>query len=65
MSEGIRREYHKAGISPPDGKGVHTLRAHKAVIAYRKKGLSKSEAWKRVVGGMGKWAIKAAHRKTV
>jgi len=59
MSENIRRMYRKAGMKPPNGKGLHTARAHRAVIWYmKKKGLSKSEAWKRVIGGMGKWAFK-------
>lgn len=66
MSEAIKSEYRKAGIAPPQhGKGVHTMRAHKAVIKYRKKGMSKSEAWKRVMGGMGKYAVKPGHRRTV
>lgn len=64
MSENIRREYRKAGLKSPDGKGIHTLAAHKAVIRYLKKGMSKDEAWKRVIGGMGKHAIKKAHRRT-
>jgi hypothetical protein len=65
MSETIKRMYRKAGIAAPDGKGIHTAMAHKAVISYIKKGLSKDEAWKRVIGGMGKYAIKKAHRRTV
>lgn len=65
MSVAIRRKYTEAGIKPPDGKGIHTPRAHVAVIRYLQKGLSKSEAWKRVIGGMGKHAIKPKHRRTV
>jgi len=65
MTEAIKRLYKKAGLSPPDGKGIHATRAHKAVIEYMKKGLSKKEAWKRVIGGMGKHAINPSHRRTV
>lgn len=65
MGERIKREYKKAGIKPPDGKGIHTLAAHKCVVNYLKKGLSKSEAWKRCMGGLGKHAVKKTHRRTV
>lgn len=70
MSEAIKKAYNKAGLSvkagaPKGGKGIHTLRAHKAVIRYLKGGMSRNEAWKRVVGGMGKHAIKKPHRRTV
>jgi hypothetical protein len=64
MSRRIRKMYRQAGLKPPDGKGIHTEDAHKAVIDYLKKGLSKDEAWKRVIGGMGKHAIKPSHRRT-
>lgn len=65
MSEAIKKLYRKAGLTPPKGRGVHTTKAHVAVINYLKKGFSKSEAWKRVVGGMKKHAIKPSHRRTV
>lgn len=62
MSEAIKREYRKAGVKAPDGKGIHTLRAHRAVIEYLKKGVPKDEAWKRVMGGMGRnAAVKKSH----
>jgi len=65
VPESVNRLYRNAGFAPPKGnKHVHPLRAHKAVVNYMKKGLSKSEAWRRVVGGMGKNAINKAHRKT-
>jgi len=65
MSARIKAMYRAAGFTPPKGKGIHTVRAHRAVIEYLKKGLSKNEAWKRVIGGMGKYAIRKAHRRTV
>ncbi len=61
MPRDIVNLYKKAGVTPPKGgrKGKHkTKRAHKAVLRYMGKGLSKNEAWKRVVGGMGKHAFK-------
>lgn len=64
MSKAIKAAYKAAGQEVPDGKGIHTLRAHKCVIVYLKKGMSKNEAWKRCMGGMGaKYAVKKAHRK--
>uniref|UniRef100_A0A6M3IFL0 Uncharacterized protein n=1 Tax=viral metagenome TaxID=1070528 RepID=A0A6M3IFL0_9ZZZZ len=65
MTEAIKSLYRNAGITPPKGKGIHTKRAHEAVVGYLKKGLSKDEAWKRVMGGLGKHAIKPGHRRTV
>jgi len=64
MTEAIRKAYKQAGQSPPDGKGIHTLRAHKCVISYLNKGFSKDEAWKRCMGGLGRdLAVKKAHRR--
>lgn len=65
MSKAVRKAYKSAGLKPPNGKGVHTLRGHQCVIRYLKKGLSKDEAWKRCIGGLGKHAIKPGHRRTV
>lgn len=64
MTAAIDTLYRGAGFTPPKGKGVHTKSAHEAVIGYLKKGLSKDEAWERVVGGMGKHAINPEHRRT-
>ena len=62
MSRRIKSEYTKAGLNPPDGKGIHTLRAHKCVVNYLKKGMSKEEAWKRCMGGLGRNnAVKKSH----
>ena len=65
MTAAIDALYTKAGFKPPEGRGIHTMRAHRAVVEYLEKGLSKEEAWKRVIGGMQKYAIKADHRRTV
>lgn len=50
--------YKKAGVASPNGKGLHTKAAHSCVIAYRKKGLAKDEAWQRCMGALGKKALK-------
>ena len=63
MGKQIKQAYRKAGLTPPDGKGIHTLRAHECVIEYLKKGFSKDEAWKRCMGGLGRnRAVKKAHQ---
>lgn len=64
MSQKIKDLYRKAGITPPEGKGIHTKRAHEAVVRYLKQGMSKDEAWKRIIGGMGRdLVVKKAHRR--
>jgi hypothetical protein len=64
MSENIKKMYRRAGLKAPDGKGVHTSRAHSCVIEYLKKGFSKNEAWKRCMGGLGRnLAVKKSHWK--
>jgi len=74
MSKAIINDYKRSGLpeskwpkknaSGGRGKGIHTRKAHKAVIRYMQQGLSKNEAWKRTMGGMGKHAIKPSHRRT-
>lgn len=56
MPANIREMYKRAGYKAPGKhKGKHKRsEAHAQVIRYMKKGLSKQEAWKRVMGGFGK-----------
>ena len=62
MTEAIKRAYSSAGLKAPKGKGIHTLKAHRCVISYLKKGMAKDEAWKRCMGGMGRdLAVKKSH----
>lgn len=64
MSQAIRQLYKDAGLKAPAGKGLHTLRAHKCVVSYLKKGFSTKEAWERCMGGLGaELAVKKAHRQ--
>ena len=65
MSKKIRQMYRSGGVTPPDGKGIHTKAAHSCVINYLRKGLSKDNAWKRCMGALRVRAIKKAHRRTV
>lgn len=63
MSKAIMAEYKRAGVTPPKGKGQHTLVFHKCAVRYMKKGMEKSEAYKRCMGGLGRDAsVKKAHR---
>lgn len=62
MSKSIKTLYAKEGLTPPEGKGIHTKLAHACVVGYLKKGVSKDEAWKRCMGGLGRdKAVKKSH----
>jgi len=37
MSKRIKELYRKAGLKPPNGKGIHTEAFHKCVISIKKK----------------------------
>jgi hypothetical protein len=38
MSQNIKRMYRKAGLTPPNGKGIHSEKFHRCVIDVTKKG---------------------------
>jgi hypothetical protein len=38
MSKKIRAIYHRAGLKPPDGKGIHTEKFHRCVVKRKKSG---------------------------
>lgn len=64
MTEAIKRLYTSAGLAAPTGKGIHTMRAHRCVVRYLKKGFAKNEAWQRCMGGLGRdRAVKKGHRR--
>ena len=42
MSTKIKTMYRKAGLKPPNGKGIHTVAFHKCVIKVTKKGGAKN-----------------------
>ena len=63
MSEAIRKEYRKAGMKAPDGKGIHTLRFHRCVIRVSKKGDVKNP-YAVCMSSLGsEKAVKAGHRR--
>ena len=37
MSIAIKKLYTKAGLTPPDGKGIHTMKFHRCVVECAKK----------------------------
>jgi len=37
VSAVVRKLYRDAGLTPPKGKGIHTLAFHKCVISIKKK----------------------------
>lgn len=60
MSKAIAELYKKAGEAGPKhtaGKAIHTLAAHKMVIALMKRGYSKESAWKITMSKMGDKAL--------
>jgi hypothetical protein len=62
MSKAIKDLYTGAGLTPPEGKGIHTKRFHEIAVSYLKKGFSKEEAYKRAMGGLGRnLAVKKSH----
>jgi phosphatidylethanolamine-binding protein (PEBP) family uncharacterized protein len=36
MSEAIRKLYRKRGVTPPDGKGIHTYKFHDMATSIKK-----------------------------
>lgn len=63
FGEEIKQMYRKAGLTPPEGKGLHTKAFHGCVISYLKKGMSYSEGAKRCMGALGDKAINPSHRR--
>lgn len=45
MSKEIKKLYKRAGLKPPKGKGIHTIKFHRCIVAckvgQRKKGRKK------------------------
>ena len=59
MTKAIAELYEKSGVSMQkagikQGKGIHTMAAHRCVINYVKKGFASDEAWQRCMGGLGR-----------
>jgi len=55
--------YHRANLSPPDGKGIHTKKFHEMVIGIKKSD-SAYNPYAVAMAKLGKKkAVKKAHRR--
>jgi len=64
VSAKIKALYHKAGIKPPKGKGVHTKKFHSMAVELMKKGFSKTHAYATAMMTLGRnKSVKKAHRR--
>jgi len=69
MSKKIKKMYRKAGLKPPKGKGIHTLKFHKCVVSckvgQRKKHRKKvTSCYAVCMASIGrKKAVRKAHRR--
>lgn len=63
MSKKIKRIYKKAGIKPPDGKGIHTEKFHRCVVKVKKSG-SATNPYAVCMKSIGKTgSVKKSHRR--
>lgn len=68
MSETIKKLYRGAGLTPPKGKGIHTMDFHSCVTQCAKnqggKIKGKVNCWAVCMASLGKAkAVRKAHRK--
>lgn len=64
MSEKIKSMYRRAGMKPPKGKGVHTLKFHRAVTKIAKKDGSVDNPFAVAMASLGAGkAVKKSHRR--
>jgi len=69
MGKSVKEIYRKAGLKPPKGKGIHTLKFHRCVVSckvgQRKKGRKKVTSCHAVcMAGIGRdKAVKKSHRR--
>lgn len=64
MSEAIRQLYRKRGLSPPDGKGIHTMTFHNVATRLMKKGFSRQSAYAIAMNQLGRnKSVKKGHRR--
>lgn len=69
MTKEIKALYAKAGLSPPDGKGIHTKIFHECVVAIKKKiksgeMSSDANAYAICMDSLGKTkAVKKSHQR--
>lgn len=59
----VKAMYHRAGMKPPKGKGIHTIKFHKTVTSIGAKGKVRSpHAVAMAKLGPGK-AVRSEHRR--
>lgn len=64
MSAVIKKLYTKAGIKPPDGKGIHTKKFHEMAVAIKRENPSYSmdRCYSIAMGQLGRnKAVKKSH----
>jgi len=64
MSAVIKKLYTKAGIKPPDGKGIHTKKFHEMAVAIKRENpqYSMSRCYSIAMGQLGRnKAVKKSH----
>lgn len=64
MSKQIREIYRKKGVTPPDGKGIHTPAFHKIVAGIKASGQKGVNPYAVAMSKLGKEkAVKKGHRQ--
>ena len=64
MSAVIKKLYTKAGIKPPDGKGIHTKKFHEMAVAIKREnpGYDMSRCYSIAMSQIGRnKAVKKSH----
>jgi len=67
-TKAINKLYTDAGLTPPEGKGIHTKAFHQCAVGYAKKiksgEMTMQEAYKRCMGALGsEKAVKKEHQQ--
>ena len=68
MSQAIKKLYREKGITPPDGKGIHTKNFHEIATSVKRDNPSypMSRAYAIAMGRLGaEKAVKKSHRNVV
>lgn len=66
MSKRIKEKYRKAGLKPPDGKGIHTEKFHSMAVGIKKANPSypMERCYKIAMGQLGPAkAVNPSHRR--
>ena len=66
MSKAIKAIYEKAGVRPPDGKGIHTEKFHEIAVAVKRDnpGYSMGRCYRIAMGNLGsEKGVKKSHQR--